>query len=184
MKRSAVIPVLAVLLAVAVSFLVGGLVGHRIAKESPQRPDTVTITKWLPQPVEEPKDSTPVKTKLVYLKVPYPVHDTVPFAVHDTTNAVDSVLVEVPIVEKTYPGDNYLAVVRGYNPELVSLWINEKQTIIKVPVRKRWSFTVGPQAGFGITPKGYQPYAGFGGTFGYTFGYGGNHNRSNDAVYE
>ena len=163
MKRSTVVLVLAVLLAVVVSFLVGGLVGHRLAKESPQRPDTVYIVKWKPQPVVPPKDSIIVKWKTV----PLPVHDTT--FVHDTTAVRDSVLVDVPITEKTYTGDNYKATVRGFNPELTSLWINEKQTIIKVPVQKHWTFTVGQQMGFGITPKGWQPYAGGGFTFGYSF---------------
>ena len=167
MKRSTTILVLAVLLAVVASFLAGGVVGHRLAKKPSYRPDTVYIDKWLPQPVEEPKDSTPLKPKIVYLPVPYPVHDTT--AVHDTTTVRDSVLVEVPIVEKTYEGENYRATIRGFNPELTSIWVNEKQTIIRVPVQKHWTFTVGPQAGFGITPKGLQPYLGFGGTFGYTF---------------
>ena len=169
MKRSTVFLVLAVLLAVAVSFLAGGLVGHRLAKKPSNRPDTVYIEKWLPQPVVEPKDSTQLNPKIVYLKVPYPVHDTVPFPVHDTTNVVDSVLVEVPIVEKTYEGENYRAIIRGFNPELVSIFVNERQTIIRVPYQKHWTFTVGPQAGVGITKDGWRAYAGVGGTFGWSF---------------
>lgn len=167
MKRSTIALVLAVLLAVAVSFLVGGLVGHRLAKKPSNRPDTIYINTWRPEPIEKPKDSLFVKTKLVFLPVPLPVHDTLP--VHDSTAVHDSVLVEVPIVEKTYEGNNYRATIRGFNPELTSIWINEKQTIIKVPVQKHWTFTVGPQVGFGFTPKGWQPYAGIGGTFGYSF---------------
>ena len=163
MKRSTVVLVLAVLLAVVVSFLVGGLVGHRLAKESPQRPDTVYIVKWKPQPVVPPKDSIIVKWKTV----PLPVHDTT--FVHDTTAVRDSVLVEVPIIEKTYYGENYRATISGFRPELVDIWVKQKETTITVPYRKRWSFTAGPQAGVGFTPKGFQPYAGAGITFGYSF---------------
>ena len=167
MKRSTIILVLAVILALLASFCGGSIIGYRNAKRALNRPDTVYIDKWLPQPVEEPKDSTKQKPKVVYL--PRVELDTVP--VHDTTyiveRIVDSVLVEVPIVEKTFSGENYRATVRGYNPELISMWVKEREMIVKTP--KRWTFTVGPQAGVGITTKGLQPYLGFGGTFGYSF---------------
>lgn len=167
MKHSTIILVLAFILAILASFWAGGEYVWKKCEKALNRSDTVYIEKWLPQPVEEPKDSTPLKPKIVYLPVPYPVHDTT--AVHDTTTVRDSVLVEVPIVEKTYEGENYRATIRGFNPELTSIWVNEKQTIIRVPVQKHWTFTVGPQAGFGITPKGLQPYLGGGVTFGYSF---------------
>ena len=89
--------------------------------------------------------------------------------VHDTTAVHDSVLVEVPITEKRYEAENYRATVRGFQPELVDIWIRQKETTIRVPYRKRWSFTVGPQMGIGYTPAGVQPYAGAGVTFGYSF---------------
>lgn len=157
MKRSTIILVLAVILTVFASFAVGGVVGHNLAQKPSQRPDTVTITKWIHDSIPYPVDSIVYKTKLVYLPV------------HDTTMVHDSVLVEVPITEKTYEGENYKATVRGFQPELVDMWVKERKTTITVHYRKRWSVTVGPQAGFGITPKGWQPYAGAGITFGYSF---------------
>ena len=162
MKRSTIILILAVLLAVAASFLFGGYIGRKSAESALNRPDTVTITKWVAAPIPEPV-TKPVLPKLYLL----PVHDTT--AVHDTTHTTDSVLVEVPIVEKTYEGENYRATVRGFQPELVDMWVKERETTITVPYRKRWSVTVGPQVGIGITPKGLQPYAGAGVTFGYSF---------------
>ena len=86
-----------------------------------------------------------------------------PYAVHD------SVLVEVPITEKRYEAENYRATVRGFQPELVDIWVRETSTTIRVPYRKRWGFTAGPQVGIGYTPAGVQPYAGAGVTFGYSF---------------
>jgi len=62
-----------------------------------------------------------------------------------------------------------MATVRGFQPELVDIWIRQKETTIRVPYRKHWSLTVGPQIGYGLTPKGAQPYAGAGITFGYSF---------------
>jgi len=163
MKRSTIILVLAVILAVFASFIAGSIVGRKFANTPSNRPDTVTITKWVHDSIPYPVDSIVYKTKLVYL----PVHDTT--AVHDTTMARDSVLVEVPITEKTYEGENYKATVRGFNPELVDMWVKEMETTITVPSRKRWTFTVGPQVGYGFTPDGWKPYAGAGVSFGYSF---------------
>lgn len=164
MKRSTIILVLAVLLAVAASFLFGGYLGRKSAESVPGRPDTLYVEHWVHDTIKE-YVSKPVEVRYVYL----PVHDSVPYPVHDTTNVVDSVLVEVPIEEKTYVGNDYRAVVRGFQPELVDIYIRQKERIITVPYQKRWTFTVGPQAGVGITPKGFQPYAGAGITFGYSF---------------
>ena len=162
MKRSTIILVLAVLLAVAASFLFGGYVGRKSAKGVPGSPDTVVVKEWVHDTIKE-YVSKPVEVRYVYL----PIHDTT--AIHDTTSVIDSVLVEVPIEERTYVGDNYRATVRGYQPELTDIWIQRSERIITMPYLKRWSFTVGPQVGVGITPKGVQPYAGAGITFGYSF---------------
>ena len=165
MKRSSIFLVLAVILAIFASFWAGGEFVRRKTKSPSNRPDTVYIEKWLRDSIPPRPDSVRVETKLVYL----PVHDTTFYAVHDTTHTTDSVLVEVPIVEKTYEGENYKATVRGFNPELVDIWVKQREVHITVPYRKRWSVTVGPQAGFGFTPNGWQPYAGVGATFGYSF---------------
>lgn len=161
-----VLLLLVFLLAVGASFYLGGEFVRRTIPTPSGKPDTVTVTKWLPAPIPEP-ETKPVMPKIVYLPRPVPVHDTL--AVHDTTTVRDSVLVEVPIVEKTYPGDNYKVTIRGFEPELVDIWIRHDETTITVPYRKHWSVTVGPQLGVGITPKGWQPYAGAGVTFGYSF---------------
>lgn len=126
-------------------------------------PDTVTITKWVRDTIFEPKDSFIVK----HIPVPLPVHDTT--FLRDTSIVTDTVLVEVPITEKTYQGDNYRATVRGFQPELTDIWVKQTERTITVPYRKRWGVTAGPQVGFGFTPQGWQPYAGVGVTFGYSF---------------
>lgn len=91
----------------------------------------------------------------------------------DTITLQDTVLVEIPIEEREYKGKDYRAVVGGYNPYLKSIevypetrYINTTETIKE---RKRWGVTLGVQGGYGYTPKGWQPYAGLGITFGYTF---------------
>ena len=165
MKQSTIALVLALILAVVASFLAGCIVTQKRYERMFKGADTVYIEKWLPQPIEEPKDSTPLEPVIVYLPKPYPVHDTT--EVHDTTTVRDSVLVEVPIWEKTYTGSNYKATVRGFRPELTDIWVKEETKLI--PYQKHWTLTVGPQVGVGITPNGWQPYAGVGATFGYSF---------------
>lgn len=164
MKPSSIILAIVAALAVVASFWSGYDIARKRYQSLPERPDTVYRIKWVSAPVPEP-EVTPVLPKLVYL----PVREPVPYAVHDTLYKTDSVLVEVPIVEKQYIGDDYRATIRGFQPELVDIWIRQMETTITVPYRNRWSFTVGPQAGVGITPKGWQPYAGIGATFGYSF---------------
>ena len=165
MKTSYIILAIAVLLGVAASFGCGWDFARKHYQGHSSRPDTVYLEKWLPAPIPEPADSVRVETRIVYL----PVHDTIPYAVHDTLHHTDSVLVEVPITEKHYATSDYRATVRGFQPELVDMWIRQKEVQITTPYRKRWGFTVGPQIGYGITPKGGQPYAGIGATFGYSF---------------
>ena len=85
----------------------------------------------------------------------------------DTIIVRDSAQVEVPIEQRTYEGENYRAVVQGFRPELVSIDIRIPEAA--APKRKWWSVTVGPQVGFGFTPKGWEPYAGIGITAGICF---------------
>lgn len=85
----------------------------------------------------------------------------------------DSVTVEIPIEQRTYEGEHYRAVVQGYRPELVSIDIRLPQcptsTSSDSKARFCWTITIGPQWGYGITPQGWQPYAGVGGSLGLSF---------------
>ena len=162
--RNIIAIVAAFILAVIASFFIGGEYLHR---RDFNGADTVYVEKWIRDSIPPKPDSVRVETKFVYLQKV--VRDSIPYAVHDTSIVHDSVLVEVPITEKTYMGENYKATIRGFEPELVDIWIKQRETTITVPYRKRWSITVGPQVGIGITPQGWQPYAGAGATFGYSF---------------
>lgn len=88
-------------------------------------------------------------------------------------NEKDSATIELPITERTYKNDEYYAVVRGYDPSLKYIevyprtsYITTTETITK---QKRWNVSFGAQMGYGFTPKGWQPYAGVGVTFGINF---------------
>ena len=172
MKRavSSMVLVLAALFAVSASYWLGREFGRREGERAPQRPDTVRVTKWLHDTVtvESSRPSGSVQAWLPVVKPEAPeVPDTTITKIE--TVAPDTVLVEVPLEEKVYIGDNYRAIVRGYQPELTDIWVRETVSTIRVPVRRRWNVTAGPQVGIGITPDGWRPYAGVGVTFGYSF---------------
>lgn len=63
----------------------------------------------------------------------------------------DSAKVVIPITERTYEDSTYKVVVRGYNPELVSLDIYRQQTMVyRQQTRKpKVVVGIGPYAGFG-----------------------------------
>lgn len=170
---------MAVILLCGVSFATGWRLSRRAGEGPAERPDTVRVVKWLHDTVEV-ESSRPAGTVTAYLPVVQEEQDATEIeretdllaretdsVAQDATEIArpDTVLVEVPIEEKTVAGENYRAVLRGYRPELVDIWVKQ----IRVPYRKRWSVTAGPQVGVGITPDGWRPYAGIGVTFGYSF---------------
>lgn len=172
MKRavSSMVLVLAALFAVSASYWLGREFGRREGERAPQRPDTVRVTKWLHDTVtvESSRPSGSVQAWLPVVKPEAPEAPDTTISKMETV-APDTVLVDVPIEEKVYIGDNYRAIVRGYQPELTDIWVRETVSTIRVPVRRRWNVTAGPQVGIGITPDGWRPYAGVGVTFGYSF---------------
>ena len=95
----------------------------------------------------------------------------VPIVHRDTIR--DTIWVNLPIEEREYKSEEYFAIVEGYNPMLKYIevyprtaYINSTETIKK---RKHWGVSLGVQGGYGFTPKGWQPYAGVGVSFGYSF---------------
>lgn len=75
----------------------------------------------------------------------------------------DTVYVEVPLESKEYSGEGYRAYVSGWHASLDSIEI-QRQTVIRMPEppQKAKRFSVGLQAGVGVTPAGMQPYIGVG----------------------
>lgn len=71
----------------------------------------------------------------------------------------DSVKVQIPISQKVYEDTLYRAYISGYEPNLDSITIKQKTTYIR---DKESRFRIGLQAGYGLTPKGMQPYVGVG----------------------
>ena len=123
--------------------------------------DTIIVRDTIVERYPEYVTQTIVRTE----RVEIPIKDTI--IVRDTIEA------EIPIYERTYLDEEYRAVVQGYNPILKSIEVYPRTAYITstetIKERKRWGVSIGIQGGYGITPKGYQPYAGVGVSFGYNF---------------
>jgi hypothetical protein len=77
-----------------------------------------------------------------------------------TSNLIqDSAKVVIPITERTYEDSTYKAVVRGYNPELVSLDIYNSTkyypVVEKVKVKPKIVVSAGVYGGFGVNGADY-----------------------------
>lgn len=121
----------------------------------------VTYIDTVPYYKPVPKDSIVIR----YVAVRLPVADTAHhFA--GVNKMVDSVQVELPIEQKRYSDSTYTAYVSGYEPRLDSIFVYPRREVITVStVRTEYRhrrFGVGIQAGYGIGPKGGQPYIGIG----------------------
>ena len=134
--------------------------------------DTVTVIDTVVHRVPAAKDSTVVR----YVTRTVPVATQSYRAPRDTAKndreqmpplyasaRSDSATVLLPITQKMYSDTDYRAWVSGYEPRLDSIkvyprTVTVRETIYKPPSR----FSIGLQGGYGITPKGLQPYIGVG----------------------
>lgn len=111
------------------------------------------------------RESTIVRYKVVQLPI---AADTI--CVSDTIK--DSVFVEVPIEQKVYSDSNYTAWVSGYQPKLDSISITHQEVshkLVNNNSKGSKRLYLGIQVGYGITPRGMQPYLGLG--VSYKFGF-------------
>lgn len=137
------------------AFLVS-LLWRRCAYDTEVVADTIFKVIKVDRPIV--RESTVVKYKVVQLPI---AKDTI--CVSDTIK--DSVFVEVPIEQKVYSDSNYTAWVSGYQPRLDSISITHKEVsfhnkLVNNNGSKR--LFIGIQVGYGITPRGMQPYLGIG----------------------
>lgn len=138
-----------------------------------------TIIKWKPQPTSSKTTGTQkVKAIAVKPKQEPPIVERKD-SVEERKDSLaiepplaepkDSVEVELPITERTYLDEQYKIVIEGYNPVLKSVEMYPRTVYVTTTEKakdSRFAVVVGVQAGAGWTPKGFQPYAGFGATIG------------------
>lgn len=131
------------------------LVWRRCADNTEVVTDTIFKVIKVDRPIV--RESTIVKYEVVQL--PIVAKDTI----CDTIK--DSVFVEVPIEQKVYSDSNYTAWVSGYHPRLDSISITHQEVSFhKLVNNSKGSkrLYLGIQVGYGITPRGMQPYLGLG----------------------
>lgn len=97
--------------------------------------------------------------------------DTMVVSVTEFQVVHDTAFVQLPREQVEYRDTSYRAIISGFNPRLEEIELYPQKQIItiqtekvvRVPDAKRWG--VGVQAGYGITPAGFQPYLGVGVSF-------------------
>ena len=127
-------------------------VGRKRAAETVvNKTDTVTVVTV----------DTLIREKPIYVNRYF--RDTILVAVTDTVRLRDTTFIQLPKEHRLYVDSMYRAVVSGYLPSLDSIEVYQKcyTKIVTNTVRPRWS--VGIQAGYGVT-RGFElaPYVGIG----------------------
>lgn len=81
----------------------------------------------------------------------------------DVNDSTDSVEVELPITQKEYGDSTFRAWVSGFDAQLDSFRVYQPTRYITITTKQKPSkWSIGIQGGYGITPKGFQPYIGIG----------------------
>ncbi len=126
------------------------------ADTAPQVRDSVVISyEYVSVPIKQPPDLPSAKDSLATGEL------TESLSVVKISE--DSVAVSIPITQTRYETEDYRAYVSGYNARLDSLFVTSKSTVVRIrDLVKPKRFSVGLQAGYGMTPKGFQPYVGLG----------------------
>ena len=121
-----------------------------------QRTPSVIIehdTIWKDTTIYQPLPAETINTgRVVYIKVP------VSTTVHDTIR--DSVTVPIPIVQKRYDDSLYTAWVSGFEPNLDSIRVHQREiftTITKIVERPASRIAIGPSVGLGYGVYQKQP---------------------------
>lgn len=133
---------------------------------------TRQCTFILPEPtVIETRDTLVVTDTMKvteFVEVLREVRDTMWIDVGDIQVVHDTTYLPLPREYVTYQDSSYRAVVSGFRPRLEELTMYPQKEIITIQTEKTITvpkitrFGVGVQAGYGITPAGFQPYLGLG----------------------
>ena len=110
-------------------------------------------TIWRDTTIYQPLPAETINTgRVVYLRIPYPEHH------YDTIH--DSIDIPVPIYQKRYDDSLYTAWVSGYEPNLDSIRLHQREivtTITKYVERPASRIAIGPSVGLGYGIYQHQP---------------------------
>lgn len=131
--------------------------------------DSTTTEVSVPDTAPVPRDSVVIRYQYVDVPLtPPPITGDTLSEEQRTDNLSvtingDTAEVAIPITQTLYETDNYRAYVSGYRARLDSCYVKSTTTTIRIrePTEKK-RFSIGLQAGYGMTPKGFQPYIGIG----------------------
>ncbi len=143
-----------------IGLIIGAFLLSLLWRRCADNTEVVTDTIFKVVKVDRPivRESTIVRYEVVQL--PIVTKDTI----CDTIK--DSVFVQVPIEQKVYSDSNYTAWVSGYRPRLDSISITHTEVSFHKLVNNNSKGSkrlyLGIQVGYGITPRGMQPYLGLG----------------------
>lgn len=165
--------VIVALILCAASFFIGRSCqsGNVIPSSEAVVVDSTTSETTIPDLAPAIRDSVVVRYKYEIVPVSPPPEST------DSTSSVtlpppetltivergDSAEVIIPITQKVYETEDYRAYISGYRATMDSIFIRQQTTTIRIrePTKSK-RFSIGLQVGYGMTPKGFQPYAGIG----------------------
>jgi hypothetical protein len=151
--------VVCIIACLAIGFIFGRCDRQRSATtESVVVCDTVTYVDTVRclQPIAREVFVTRYDTVRLETAIDIPTYDTI--VVRDSASVV------IPISQSVYSDSTYTAWISGYHASLDSIYVYSKREVVTVKERrKRWH--IGVSAGYGLTPKGLQPYVGLGLTY-------------------
>lgn len=110
--------------------------------------------------VTEVKYDTVIIYDTIIIEKPIPITRTLTKYINDTVYIENKpILADIPIEEVIYTDERYEAIVSGYKPQLESLKLFQKDTIItnyiteRITEKNKSKFSIGIGLGYGITTK-------------------------------
>lgn len=126
----------------------------------------------------QPKEKVVEKIKIEYIvkydtiikEKPIPINKYIYKTIRDTVFVNNSpTIADIPIERKIYQDDDYRAVISGYKPNIDTLQIFRKDSLIYTTIERektiirdysRWAISL--QGGYGFTKQGFSPFVGIG----------------------
>lgn len=165
MRKIVVVLILVVMC--LLSFFVGRKTSGNINQQEREVVDTIIHIDTVAYLLPIPRDSVVIRYDHIAVPIVPDNCDSIEYCSDNENVTVDasrdSATIHLPITQQVYETDTYKAYVSGYRPSLDSIFIMNRMTEVIVKKQTKPNrFNIGVQAGYGLTPKGFQPYVGIG----------------------